>query len=1080
MGFEDNGDAALPIVPWGPRAVGFDPNTPDAALPIEPWVSGFVDPYSREALSTQAMPPPQEYYRGAATASETARRAGKGLFDVADTLGAKGILTQGLAAQAGYRPPLTGEDYSGFAQGLAMSSMPGPKAAKIKEPAAAAPAFRPAATASGRTFGIAEPMQGISKVDEAVNLLKRATGVGIEENDIATPIMRERQRVKAVAESQAARLGSIADVTEGQFLSMDRAGRIQGLPGAPTLQDAAARLPQFEPYMTFEQKSAMYRLRDEMAPFYDTLKEQGIEPSSRPDIQPGGFYLPRGRAALEGADAPVKASLKRSTGGKKGFEKSAVFDSMSDGIEAGYEYSKFRDSLQSYAHDAGNRAVDAWAAQSFKNTGLGEGVKERLLRSHPDLVREWQDVNRQIVSVRSKLETAERRAGVAGSSADELDTALSEMSRAQPDGGASPLARIPAALGNLARRADDLQLRPGQTPRNISRGQAMMAAVNKLDALVPDGTERVRFLDTAILRTERRIDLLAGRGGRYSTEAASLRKELDTLNEHYRSVGPEYRNAFERAATAPRDQGSIGFAALNGTTFPDEVANVANKFLDAEKPTSGKLAGVINAASAFNGLMRGLRATADISYTGIQGLLGSVQHPAQYAKAMKVAFQSMGDPAAFGKYVTQFDDIARASGRPTSADWNAIGSRLGGTSTEFQLGGGVKGLGERIQNAPIVKQSNRAFGAFGDTLRLGSNDALYGARQASGKGNTLADMADIAKFSNLMTGWSSRRFLGDAGAVVEFAPRFFQSQLDLLGNALANPLTAKLGGPSASGIVAGESRAAIAKLIGIGSAITFAANAARGKPTDVRPGSPNFMRIRDVGGSDVSLFGPWDSLLRGTLAATQGDFEYMARSKASPLVSLVWDEWSGKSFVGKDTRNPEYLLRSLLPFSLAQVGQSSETLSSGLIGMTGVKATPLSPTDKVEEGQYQSMNAEEQFKGKRHLAWMSVEAQYGPDTKGFDSYYEWYQSKVGEYEKQFESAGATPAVAKQQAQDAFAKHPVAKAYTAIQNQLEDQWALNHPKEALALFKKEQSLPWQDITFRPTKAVRDALLATDTR
>lgn len=86
-GFEEQVGNAPNVVPWGPAAVGFDPNTPDAALPVQPWTTGFVDPYSREALSTPAMPPQQSYYRGAASGGETLRNVGRAASEIGALVG---------------------------------------------------------------------------------------------------------------------------------------------------------------------------------------------------------------------------------------------------------------------------------------------------------------------------------------------------------------------------------------------------------------------------------------------------------------------------------------------------------------------------------------------------------------------------------------------------------------------------------------------------------------------------------------------------------------------------------------------------------------------------------------------------------------------------------------------------------------------------------------------------------------------------------------------------------------------------------------------------------------------------------
>lgn len=913
---------------------------------------------------------------------------------------------------------------------------------------------------SRKLFGIEAPESGLSRTDRAMNTIKDKTGIGVPEDELATPIMRERARVRQIVDSQAARVGALAD-DAAQAFKLDKQGRIPELPGTPTIQDVAARLPEYAPLLTPKQLAAMKRLQAEISPFAQSLKENGVELRSRADVMEGGFYLPRGKAGLEGADEPIKVGTGRGgAGGKRGFERGAVFKSMSEGVDAGYEYAPFKDALQAYARDAGTRTIDSWAANALKATGEGEGVKERLMQQAPKLVADWQRVNKEIVSLRGRLATAERRAGVAGGKADELDNALAEAQRAQPEGGARPLSRIPTNLRNATAESTELS----GDPRNREFAAGMARVLTSLDDLVPEGTERIRFLDTAIARTERRIDVLEQRGGRYGALAAGLRKQLDEAKARYDELAPEYRRAFEHAQATPRDQGAVGFSTLNGTTFPDEMANVANKYLNREKPASGAIPGVVNVASAFNTLMRGFNASVDASFIAIQGLLGAAHHPVAYGKALNVAIRSFADPHVFGSFVRNFDEVAVKAGRPTSQDWAAAGARIGGMQHEFAAGTGLPKIGEAIQQGGKlnpIRGSNRAFGAFGDSLRLLTDDVLYAAR----KDVSPEQMRDIARFGNLMTGWSRRRFLGETGQLVEFAPRFFQSQLELSAATLAQ-----------GGVVGAEARKAFLKLIGVGATLTIAANEARGKETDYVPGSSNFMRIRDVGGNDISLFGPWDSFVRAMVNTAKGDLGYLARTKASPTVGMAWDLISGKSFMGEDTRNPEYVLRRLLPFSLSDVGEKGA--SAQILGTTGLKATPLSNTERVQEGEYFELDGGRQFKALGAQSWKAVVDKAPPNIKsavsGYDSHYEWKQALTDYYVKAYQSRGLSEGEARTRAEQAANKHPAEKAYAKAKDAYETKWITDHPQDALKLFNEQAQLPWSERTWTPTKAQRELL------
>lgn len=1043
-------------------------------------------------------------------------------------------------------------------------------------------------SATQRLFNIKPPKQTISRVDRAVNALKGVLGAGVPEDDIATPIMRERRRVMRNVESQAARMGQVALDVEQAF-PRDAKGRITGLPGEPTIQDIAARLPQYQQYLTPDQVSALQRLRAETEPFADALGELGVDVRSRADVMEGGFYLPRGNAAEEGIDAPLKVRSGRGgSGGRKGFEKGATFDSMADGINAGYEYASFSDAMQNYARDAGVRSVDQWTAESFKATGLGETAADRInpgLRAQVETLRakiaqkrstliaqrarenslrqgardtgrmyenaadmattareqlagtaqtaaKGEDVarsgGRKLEQMAAGQERAARETtGLAGKAGDRLRRlqerldavrnpkpiaepaegapretfsfqqiasslpdrqvlrdqsaalrgqltrdkngqilrnkknaelmrqigeydALHELhyameradgdigvalelfdetlqregnalrSRADPglrtilSGKAGARARAahrrasrqgfadayqianrgseqdfgilseqvramndileagdfnvyetldtPPKLGNApteeviaaAKREYQVLLRESrkQERRSTSAWGRAMSGGDALQEQAQRNTQRAyeraesgaRRVDRGMRRQERIAQRSTDRYIEAGARQDATGAEFDALRDQLASIEDDWRRAKEKALQTPRDQGSIGLAGLNGTTFPDELANVANKYLQAEQPISGRGSLPIKTVQALNGVLRGLRASADISFMGIQGLLGAVTHPSDYKTALVVAMKAAKDPTVLGEYMRHFDEAARAAKMPDSRAWAAAGLRIGGSDTEFAVGRGISGKIGAIGtgDTPVVKLnpirgSNRMFGFFGDVLRIEAADSMARAAKAGKKPLTPEYLQEIGQAANLLTGYTDKSLGGETGQLLLFAPRFFASQLELVGRAMTLD-------PSAAG---DEARTALIRLVGVGSLITIGINEARGKETDFKPGSSNFMRIRDLGGQDVSLFGPWDSLVRGIAATAEGDWEYIPRTKASPTVALVWDQFTGKTFTGEDSRTPEYFLRSLLPFSLSDVGNESP-LSTG-INSAGVKASPLSPREQIDQ-----------------------------------------------------------------------------------------------------------------------------------
>ena len=971
----------------------------------------------------------------------------------------------------------------------------------------------------------------LSRTDRLMNTLKRTVGAGVEEDPIATPALRAREELKPIVDAQAGRLGEVSKKISEDAFDIAPDGRIMfapaqdalipaGLNRAPTIQDLAARLPLYEPALNPAQRAAMNALREEIAPYRALLERVGVEVPSRADVVEGGFYLPRGRADLEGADLPIGGGGRGRVGGKKGFEKGAVFDSQAQGIDAGYQYAPFDEVMASHARDAGRRAVDQHVANYFKGLRddagdlLGKTAADRM---DPAIRAAWQDTTAQEASLRNRLRTAERRAGMADRQADELDKALAAIEARVPE-GVGKLANLPGIadrarqrsadlvadvrlaqqaladarrealqsaraagsagardsaataavrarqveltalnkqwaklndeingiygnavaekpihvdglnrittrgkevaaqadalaaqydelmgravgmdkpLGRAAGRvvaaesgADQTMLGRGtaeirargaaQELRGAERGATSAAAdmaastaieqtVNRFTQAIPADVNRIRYLEITMNRTAARIAELRERGGKWAGVADELQADFNANRTHLDELRPKYQDALDRSRQTPRGEGSIKIAQLSGSSFPAEVANAANKYLDAEGTAIGRGAMPVRTIQALNSLLRGLNASSDVSFTGIQGLIGGVKDPAAYGKAMAVAYRSLGDEKASAAHLLHFDEVARAAGRPTSNEWFAAGLYHGGPDTEFSIGRGLGGKLSAISTGSLpgtsklpgvvkglnpVRGSNRAFGQFGDALRLEMADSAFQSAVARGEDpGALATLQSVSKAMNVDSGRSARRFGGEVGELLMFAPRFFQSQLDLIGNALTK-----------GGIEGHEARKSMRRLLGLGVIAVAAGNAASGnglpaseylKPFrgdgpigDPREGlNSNFMRIR-AGGNDISPFGPWDSLARGIVASIS-DPTYMLRTKASPVVARSWDLISGKTFMDEDARTPEAFLRGIGPFSTSDVGR--KPLDTNLINMAGIKATPMTANEQQNE-----------------------------------------------------------------------------------------------------------------------------------
>jgi hypothetical protein len=417
------------------------------------------------------------------------------------------------------------------------------------------------------------------------------------------------------------------------------------------------------------------------------------------------------------------------------------------------------------------------------------------------------------------------------------------------------------------------------------------------------------------------------------------------------------------------------------------MTNAANRILQSEIPPTGRLSQLIRTTAALNNFMRGIRANGDLSFTGIQGAIGLTNDHKGYGKAWGTALRSTMDPNVRAAMIQQFDADAAARNMLTSREMAMAGLHQGASSTEYTLRGGPLNA---LTEAPVIGKvargvknvavgSNEAFGTFGDMMRLQHMQTLLQRALASGEIDQAAlvrlkqGMIDpkiraIAEHSNRITGWAPSKFLGDVGDVVQFAPRFFQSQLDLASNALTK-----------GGLEGKLARREMLQYLGTAATFTVLANMALGNETgdwlkpfkdDSYEKNPNFMRIR-VQGRDYSMFGPWDSLLTAVMAVGAGvvdsnplgGAQYLARTKASPVVQMAWDLMTKEDFVGNPVEIganwdfAAWLARQMTPFSaqdfpaLAQQALSGDVTGAGLglVGDTlGIKSSDMTPNEELD------------------------------------------------------------------------------------------------------------------------------------
>jgi hypothetical protein len=575
------------------------------------------------------------------------------------------------------------------------------------------------------------------------------------------------------------------------------------------------------------------------------------------------------------------------------------------------------------------------------------------------------------------------------------------------------------------------------------------------------------------------------------------------------------RIAQKAAASNIRTQGRISLSGLDQYTFPWEMADEAERALKESRVSQGDLD---TSLRLVNGIMRGIQATGEMSYLGIQNAVGNLVSPRSGIAATKAsakAWLNAGDEV-LGDYIARNDVLAAQKGLPTTQQWAASGLRIGESGTEFQIGkklpGKIKETIETAKNIPVVgnvlkvpgslvERSDRGFGVAGDTMRIElANTVAEEYMLKYGRRLTNQELKTIAESANRATGWTGQVLLKNWGEFLNFAPRYLTARVRAVGQlASEDPMKREI------------ARRLIGRYIAIATSLTIAGNYLRGEETDFRPFSgkngptydpreaeyknPNFIKLRNIMGRDRTLLGPVDALLGTGIAAGSivsnptGDPKELAKRMRSvitaPLSSLGLD-WLvfRENFQGEPLRldseaGIKDLTQRFAPFGYSQMagdvataaeraktgeyGKSAQDIVNGVIDdFFGGRGSKLTPRESAIAGEYQSLLPKEQFSAIPALSWKTVTDSFGDQfaLKDYQNYKNWRENLI---EETIKGAGTDSPQIREYVTKAIDKHPVSKVYQQILDEVETSWVANNPKEAYDLWVAGQSKKWNDPT-----------------
>jgi len=471
---------------------------------------------------------------------------------------------------------------------------------------------------------------------------------------------------------------------------------------------------------------------------------------------------------------------------------------------------------------------------------------------------------------------------------------------------------------------------------------------------------------------------------------------------------------FKYVGTTDSGLGMVGREAF---AFPDDVAGELDSLLSSTRLDQ---AAVGKQAAAINAVALPMRAAADISAFMNQGIGFLESNPKNFIKA----FTGMGNTIASAtKHPQQYyemlegevaragEALARAGVEDDPLEWliqhgihYADETPLQTDEYMFPASEGWKDkLGPATRAAAgVADWSNDVFARYLNYSRFTlATDQLERAVAQGKRGKALDAAMDEAGASlNRMSGWTGSK-TSSLENIALFAPRFFRANIEQTIAAFTK-----------GGLEGSIARRHLIKLTATAAVITYAANAARGYNTDVDPRSNNFLRIRNVGGQDISLLGPYATLVRAGAQAVGGQAgdaegvgygleigsrapgpdnfdpleagERLLRSKSSPVMSTAWSLLSEQTYDGRpitrDFASKEFytdtvpdIARESIPFaaqalvnqgvqpaieqrSLKPIAEAAPGVAASFIG---AQASEISPSeernfrrDKLAEEKY--------------------------------------------------------------------------------------------------------------------------------
>lgn len=491
----------------------------------------------------------------------------------------------------------------------------------------------------------------------------------------------------------------------------------------------------------------------------------------------------------------------------------------------------------------------------------------------------------------------------------------------------------------------------------------------------PTGTSRSVGVQRIKQRTHEAIEDGIEAGLKYDdpwdARAVRLRGKLMMAEDAWlkEQLGPLGRTEGKLKSTVGL-QTVKGHPAFNQHWFTPEVAKRIQDGLD--RTQHGPLEGL----RKVNSVLTPLRSSFDLSATFQQGLRLWLTRPDIAAQYWWTVMRSLQDATVYDGALLHLDDLMRQYSNGEggleilwSRTLHPRDAQLGtGDNLLFprQFTEKVKGAGKVGQAGEFgLRKSNEAFSR---TLTLYSHwmavNQYKRLKDAGLQGQALDDaLRESMRGVNRMFGWTDTEPTSIENAAI-FAPRYTRAGIETV--ALASEALVKNATLRGASREAAMARNHVALMLAEGAGAVWLLNEMRGYDTDFDPRSSNFLRIRNIGGLDVTPFGSYNTLFRAIGQATLGQafpgesgiherwdaLKRLGWGKMSPAMRMIYEPFiEGSTYLGEPLDPLGDPLGVAKEFGIASLpfgaqGAIEEGLLAAGVQSFGISGTPVTPAER--------------------------------------------------------------------------------------------------------------------------------------